>query len=183
MPYVYEGDAPTRVNGVRYAPGSTTDSEDVKGKPGFKEVSQEELDKLAADRPGGFADAKEDAWKAKFGESSEWMAHAGTSAVLNRVIGDDEAPYGPPSGTITTKQAVMRDPEQRPHFGDLEWTPEEVEERKLNEMGSSGEVQYAQGQASGKAEKVAAELIEGGEGTAEAPKATSKRKTSSEPSS
>jgi hypothetical protein len=180
MPYVYEGDAPTRVNGVRYAPGNTTDDEAVKGKPGFKEISDDDAAKAAASRPGTFGDAKEDSWKGKFAENSEWVAHAGTSAVLNRVIGDDEAPYGPPSGTITTKQAVMRDAEQRPHFGDLEWTPEEVEERKLNEMGSSGEVQYAQGKASGKAEEVAKELIEGGEGTAEAPKATSKRRSSSE---
>lgn len=71
-----------------------------------------------------------------------------TGAPLNVVIGDDEAPYGPRTGTITTKQAVMRDARknnsvERRQFGDNEWIGEDAEERNL------GPVQESQANVSG----------------------------------
>jgi hypothetical protein len=159
MPYVYEGDEPTRVNGVRYAPGSVSESDDVKDKKGFREVSDEEVEKLAADRPGTFGDAKPDAWEEKFAEHSAWVGRASVAAPLNRVIGDNEAPYGPPTGTITTKQAVMREASssnERNAFGDHEWLPED--EEKLGDSTSS-HVQKAQAVESGQVEAVTDELV------------------------
>src|SRR3954451_17299 len=123
MPHVYEGDEPTRVEGKRYAPGSVTDDEAVKGKDGFREVSDDEAKDVRSKRAGNFADAKPDAWQEKYSEAAKWMGQASVAAGLNVVIGDNEAPYGPPTGTITTKQAVMRDASnsaERNAFGDHE---------------------------------------------------------------
>jgi hypothetical protein len=53
---------------------------------------------------------------------------------LQEVIGDDAAPYGPPSGTITTKQALAEDPEQRKHFADHERIAGEEENENLSEV-------------------------------------------------
>jgi hypothetical protein len=165
MPYVYEGDAPTRVNGVRYAPGATTDSEDVKNKEGFRKISSEESADLAKQRPGTFADAKPTAWEGKFSDALAWMGQASVAAPLNVVVGDNEAPFGPPTGTITTKQAVMRDASssaERLAFGDHEWLPEDAEERNLGES-TSGTVQAAQAEVSGRVEAVTDDLINEGE--------------------
>lgn len=165
MPYVYEGEEPTRVNGVRYAPGSVSESDDVKDKKGFREVSDEEVEKLASERPGTFGDAKPDAWEGAFSEKTEWIAHASVAAPLNKVIGDNEAPYGPPTGTITTKQAVMREASnssERRAFGDHEWLPEDAEERNLADS-TSGKVQAAQAEQSGKLEEITDELLQSGE--------------------
>lgn len=50
---------------------------------------------------------------------------------LNEVVGDDDAPYGPPSGTITTKQAAARQsPEDRRAFADHEALPEDADNKK-----------------------------------------------------
>jgi hypothetical protein len=50
---------------------------------------------------------------------------------LNEVVGDDDAPYGPPSGTITTKQAAARQsPEDRRAFADNEALPEDAKGKK-----------------------------------------------------
>jgi hypothetical protein len=55
-------------------------------------------------------------------------------APLNHVVGDDAAPYGPNTGTITTKQALSQDPEARKHFADHERVPGEQDNENLNEV-------------------------------------------------
>ena len=161
MPYVYEGEEPTRVEGKRYAPGAVTEDDAVKGKDGFKEVSDDEAKEVRSKRAGNFADAKPDAWEQKFSDASKWMGQASVAAPLNKVVGDNEAPYGPPTGTITTKQAVMRDASssvERKAFGDHEWLPEDKEARNLD-ASTSGKVQAAQAEESGALEEVTDELI------------------------
>lgn len=37
------------------------------------------------------------------------LSHAVASAPLQVVVGDDQAPYGPGTGTVTTKQAIVQD--------------------------------------------------------------------------
>jgi hypothetical protein len=169
MPYVYEGDEPVRVNGVRYTPGSHTDDESVKGKSGFKKISDDEAAKQAAERPGNYANAKPDAWQSKFGDMMKWVGQATVAAPLNVVVGDDEAPYGPPTGTITTKQAVMRDASssvERKAFGDHEWVGDD--EENLGD-GTSAAVSKAQARESGSLEKLTEEYIQAKEeGGAEA---------------
>jgi len=163
MPYVYEGDGPTRVDGVRYAPGATTEDEAVANKPGFKKISDNEAAEAAQNRPGTYASAKPNKVMGSIADAMAWIGRATTSAPLNVVVGDNEAPYGPPSGTITTKQAVMRDASssvERRAFGDHEWLPEDVEERKLDEHGESGQVQAAQGRESGLIEEVTQQLLD-----------------------
>jgi hypothetical protein len=169
MPYVYEGEDTVRVQGQRYSKGSTTEDESVKGKSGWREVSDDEAADIASERPGTFKDAKPDAWQQKFGEMAEWVGHASVSAPLNRVIGDNEAPYGPPTGTITTKQAVMREASnsnERNAFGDHEWLPEDAEERNLADS-TSGKIQAAQAEQSGKLEKVTEEILDSGDSSDE----------------
>jgi hypothetical protein len=160
MPYVYEGEEPVRVNNVRYAPGAITDSEDVKGKPGFRSIKDDEAAKIASERPGTFANAKPDAMMAAVADRIAWIGDATVAAPLNTVVGDNEAPFGPPTGTITTKQAVMRDAAssaERMAFGDHEWLPEDEEGRNLGDS-TSGKVQAAQAAASGRLEEVTQEL-------------------------
>ena len=64
------------------------------------------------------------------------QGRAATIAVpLNEVVGDNDAPLGPPSGTITTKQAVMRQgPAERAAFGDHERLPEDAENEGLSDV-------------------------------------------------
>lgn len=169
MPYVYEGEEPTRVNGVRYAPGTTSDDDAVKGKSGFRKVSDNEVQELAANRPGNFPDAQTDAWQERFSDAVAWMGAATVAAPLNVVVGDNEAPYGPPTGTITTKQAVMRDADnsvERKAFGDHEWVAEDAEERNLDES-TSGKVQAAQARQSGTLEEITEEYIQAKEESTE----------------
>ncbi|HKB40207.1 MAG TPA: hypothetical protein VKD72_27500, partial [Gemmataceae bacterium] len=160
MSYVYEGEEPVRVNNVRYAPGAITDNEDVKGKPGFRSVKDDEAAQLASQRPGTFADAKPDAVEQAVADKMRWVGLATTAVPLNTVVGDNEAPHGPPTGTITTKQAVMREAGssvERKAFGDGEWLPEDAKERNLADS-TSGKVQAAQASASGALEEVTQEL-------------------------
>lgn len=77
---------------------------------------------------------------------------------LQTVIGDDAAPYGPPSGTVTTKQAIANESEigspDRKAFADHEFTPAEAEERELDE------VQQGQADATAELEELQAALDE-----------------------
>lgn len=71
------------------------------------------------------------------------IASQAHSAPLQQVIGDDDAPIGPPSGTVTTKMALIRDSVPgdpvRNAFGDHERAPEE-----LGENASEVEVEQAE---------------------------------------
>jgi hypothetical protein len=73
---------------------------------------------------------------------------------LNQVIGDDDAPLGPPSGTITTKQAVARvDEEHNKAFGNRERMPEDREK-------NLSPVERLQAEAAAEVESIHNELLE-----------------------
>lgn len=69
-----------------------------------------------------------------------------TAAPLQVVVGDDDAPYGPPTGTVTTKQTeAKKGPEEKRRFADHEQAevPEgasEVEQRQAENVRAAEEV-------------------------------------------
>ena len=80
---------------------------------------------------------------------------ASVAMPLNTVIGDDDAPLGPPSGTITTKQAVARQSlVDRGAFSDHEHLPEDAESGKLSE------VEQAQAEARAALEELHNEVLD-----------------------
>ena len=82
-------------------------------------------------------------------------AMVGVVVPLNTVIGDDDAPMGPPTGVITTKAAVKRtgDAEARA-YGNLERMPEEADNENLSE------VERTQAEMQQMAEEVHNEILE-----------------------
>lgn len=95
-------------------------------------------------------------------------AGLGLAALNQRVIGDDLAPLGPPTGTITTKQAVARiDDRHREAFADHEALPgEEVEGAGVADPVTQGatpataaEVHNAQAAANERVNEVAEEAF------------------------
>ena len=80
---------------------------------------------------------------------------ASIAVPLNEVIGDNDAPLGPPSGTITTKQAVVRQSEaDRAAYADHERLPEEAEDEGLSD------VERAQAEAKALVEELHNEALE-----------------------
>ena len=74
---------------------------------------------------------------------------------LNQVVGDNDAPIGPPSVTITTKQAVQRiGPAEKRAYGDHERLPEEATNEGLSL------VELAQAQAKALVEDMHNEALE-----------------------
>lgn len=156
--HVYnETDGPIRVddgrgNLRRFPPGSVVPvSGDLESNAleaeGLRTATDEEVEKSqGGDMQPGSRDVTRD------NALADLSAYARTVTVavpLNEVIGDDEAPFGPPSGTITTKQTAAREAAsstERMAFGGLEWLPEDAEKREL------GPVQEAQAQATGRVE-------------------------------
>lgn len=98
-----------------------------------------------------------------------------TVAPLQVVIGDDQAPYGPPTGTITTKQALAQESEEgRKAFADGEAIPGDVvadgqtPDTRLAQQPTGVEVHNAQEQASRVAQAAAESHLEGHQGVAPA---------------
>jgi hypothetical protein len=157
--YLYnETDGPIRVddgkgNLRRFPPGQpiAVDGDlesNASGVEGLRSASDDEVKQAQSGVEAGSRDVTRD------NALADLSAYARTVTVavpLNEVIGDDEAPYGPPSGTITTKQAVARqaaNSSERQRFGQHEWLPEDADEREL------GPVQEAQAQATGRVERM-----------------------------
>lgn len=85
------------------------------------------------------------------------VSQATISAPLNVVIGDNDAPMGPPTGTVTTKQAMMREGgDNKRAFGDHERLPEEAEDEGLSE------VERIQAEAKAAVEELSQDLIDSG---------------------
>lgn len=117
-----------------------------------KEVSGEEADALTG--ISGVEEASQDEQDAYAGRSarSQGMGQLGAvtklaaeakiahrtllvSIPLQTVIGDDAAPHGPNTGTITTKQALAKeDPELRRHFAPNERLAGEEDNENLNDV-------------------------------------------------
>ena len=80
---------------------------------------------------------------------------ASVALPLNTVIGDNDAPMGPPSGTITTKQAVARQSAaDHGAFSQGEHLPEDAESGKLSD------VEQAQAEARAALEELHNEVLE-----------------------
>jgi uncharacterized protein YifE (UPF0438 family) len=113
-------DALSSINGVE-----TANSDDEKAWESYLNVKR--------GNPSG-TDSGKASLDAQVAEVRRAGRLAGVALPLNQVVGDDDAPLGPPSGTITTKQAVKRDgteQEQRA-FGQRERQPEEADNEKLS---------------------------------------------------
>jgi len=80
-----------------------------------------------------------------------------TSAPLQLVVGDDDAPLGPPQGTVTTKQmAAAEGPTEKSAFADHEHMPEDLGEQ-------ASDVEQRQAERTAAVEEVAARLAGGEE--------------------
>lgn len=116
--------------------------------------------------------------RSALGSARTAIRHALVAAPLRRVVGDDQAPFGPPSGTVTTKGAVVEglepgDPE-REAFAQNEAVPgEKVEGADTADpslpasvVPTSPEIHNAQVENAEAAEEIAQELVslEGGNG-------------------
>jgi hypothetical protein len=150
------------------------DGETVRVVPGqIVSVDGRAADELSAieglDTP---TDEDRDAWEARnqltsavdSGKESLQNAYAAlrvrgkaslTAVPLNQIVGDNDAPIGPPSGTITTKQAVARlGPAEKRAFADHERLPEEASNEGLSD------VERAQAEAKALVEDIHNEVLE-----------------------
>jgi hypothetical protein len=118
----------------------------AKGNPLLESASKEDYDAQAVKRTGDSRDT------ARYQKLATTLADARAQAVsvpLNEVVGDSDAPQGPASGTITTKQAVARQGvEERRAFADHEALPEDEKDE------SKSAVHRAQARNKAKTEKL-----------------------------
>jgi hypothetical protein len=157
--YLYnETDGPIRVDDGsgqtrRFPPGQPVPvsgdlEKNAGGVDGLRAATDEEVKQAQAGVEPGSRDVTRDQALA---DLSAYARTVTVAVPLNEVIGDDEAPYGPPSGTITTKQTAAREGKsqfERDRFGQHEWLPEDAEGRNL------GPVQQAQAEATGRVEQM-----------------------------
>ena len=68
-------------------------------------------------------------------------------APQQRVIGDDEAPHGPPTGVVTTRQLIQEE-EGDAHFGTNEAAPSEAPDERIVPVGSETEFDAAKREGS-----------------------------------
>jgi hypothetical protein len=176
--YIYTGDEPTRVRGTRYAKGAVvdTDGDDgldkvVKGRSDFEAADDNRLKEHLDSLPGNYSSGSRDEPRDKaVADAVAWANMVTVAVPLNEVVGDDEAPFGPATGTITTKQAVMREARnsgERQAFGPGEWVGEDAEKRNLSY------VQEQQAKASGRLEEVTEQvqqMSQAGDTSSAAPK-------------
>ena len=105
---------------------------------GAESASQSDYETYEDDRrsAGPSEDVTRSAINSETINEARRAARAATVANLNEVHGDDDAPLGPPSGTVTTKQAVVREggPAEKRAFGDHERLPEEADNESLSEI-------------------------------------------------
>ena len=95
---------------------------------------------------------------------------------LQRVVGDDAAPYGPPTGTVTTKQALAAESdENRRRFADHERLPEDADNEGLQAQST---VESDQAEAVVALEEAAQQLADAHEeGKADRDEAKAERKS------
>lgn len=147
-----------RVGGRRVRPGGVvrvnSGDEDAWRDAGASSASEDDFN--AQNRTVSEGKNRERQRMNAYGDARAY-ANALLSAGAHEVVGDDNAPYGPPTGTITTKHAVMdqADGVERRQFGPGEWTAKEAEGRDLQP------VQQAQADAGALADKIASQAVEG----------------------
>jgi len=109
----------------------------VSGTVGVESASAEDKSAWEARlSQGRFDDADGDGFDNIVADARRAVAEATVVAPLNTVIGDSAAPHGPPTGTITTKQAVVRDGDKhdKKAFGDHEHLPEAADDESLSHV-------------------------------------------------
>ena len=176
-------------NGVekRVLPGQVVDAsgayaDNLKGTGGVETANAEQRkayeDRQTGDVTGG--PARRLAAKRSLGPMRIAIRHATIAAPLRRVIGDDQAPYGPETGVVTTK-AGADDPahfepnEARP-VGKVDANDEVVDGLPSSAVPTSPAIHNAQVENAEVAEGVAERLLE--EGSGEALPESSEPKTS-----
>lgn len=161
--YLYnETDSPIRVSdgqgqNRRFPPGQPVPvsgdlESNASGVDGLRDATDDEVKQAQSGVEPGSRDVTRDQALA---DLSAYARTVTVAVPLNEVIGDDEAPFGPPSGTITTKQTAAREAKssvERMAFGDHEWLKEEAEGRDL------GPVQQAQADATERVEAMTEKL-------------------------
>lgn len=105
------------------------------GIEGVETASSEDKDNYQANKRGVMSDATsgKQSREAAYAEARAQARAINVSVPLNEVIGDNDAPLGPPSGVITTKQAVAGlGPEEKRAYADHERLPHEAEDEGLS---------------------------------------------------
>lgn len=114
-----------RSGATRIPPGGVADVDGDAAKvlgsyAGVEKASKEEYDAAhAPDATGGGSPSRDAEQRMK----AHRVAHRveATAAPLQVVVGDDDAPYGPPSGVVTTKQTeAKKGAEEKRRFADHE---------------------------------------------------------------
>lgn len=129
--YVDKGDG----NLVGVGPGQIINAsgdfeQNLRNTPNVGEPTDEQREKRDAAQQAGErpTQLKDETLTAPMLEASR-LGNTAVSAPLQEVIGDDDAPYGPPTGTITTKQAVAQEgPVEKERFADHERLPDDLGE-------------------------------------------------------
>jgi hypothetical protein len=158
--YIY---AETNGRMERMAPGQIKEVDDdsrLNRSPGVESSSQEDFDKWNEERSGGSTDETDEMRRNReFGELRAQADQVAIAAPLQVVVGDDDAPFGPPSGTITTKEAIVKggDAEDRRRFADHERFEDELPE-------NASEVEQRQARSKSAVSQKAEELLGSTEG-------------------
>jgi hypothetical protein len=125
----------------RYPPGKFEADDSVEGTPGVVSADSQEGQDWEQLHGGDDEEAQggslTDTTAALLGEARS-AARRFLSATNQVVVGDDEAPFGPDTGTVTTKQAHIEgvpagDPE-RVAFADHEAFPSEVQGKSVTDV-------------------------------------------------
>lgn len=156
-----------RADGVRIPPGAVgrVDSDSsLVGANGVEKVQKSDYDDYQDSRPRRGDDTGVATTSEKLLREARLAGRLAVSAPLQKVVGDDQAPLGPPTGTVTTKQtAAGESDEARKAFAPNEAAPgSEVE---VGEGGFSGrlpsqEVHNRQAAATEQVEEVTQALID-----------------------
>lgn len=130
----------------RVAPGAVVEAsgdfeDNLKSRDGVESASKEDFQ----NQGHKFSSDTRDQDRDRLVTDMASYANLVTTAVpLNEVIGDDDAPYGPPTGTITTRQAAKHNegnPVGKNLIGHHEWNNQNAEGRDLSPI---EQLQYEQ---------------------------------------
>ncbi len=142
-----------RANGARLMAGQVRDvdgeeADALKGIPGVETASADDEKAWDAKRGGGATSEGAGLTAGIEGAVRQRRHDSRRESVAvpnNVVVGDDEAPIGPPTGTITTKQAVSKEgPIEKQAFADHEAEPGDEELEGTGEVHSQQAVARAE---------------------------------------
>ena len=149
----------------RVAPGQVVSvdgdvEKNLKATSGVESASESDYKEYVDSRSGHSSEETDEMRRNReFGELRAQADQIAVAAPLQVVVGDDDAPYGPPSGTITTKEAIVKgdtDPQTRERFADHEKFEGELGE-------NASEVEKVQAERKSAVNAKAEELLAGDE--------------------